>query len=430
MEERTKKFGLLSIILLGVNTIIGSGIFLLPHQTYQLVGTGSLFIFIIDALLAISIGLCFAEASNYFTQNGGPYVYAKEAFGEFVGFEVGFIKWVVTMIAIETQANAFATIVRATFPNLDTDFGQKVVITGLLLFLMVINLLGTSSAKWVNNIATIGKLVPLVLFVGLGLLAMHRTNFGALNELFSGSSQIGSAAVLMFYGFAGVESIPVAAEEMNNPKKELPKAIIIVMTIVPLLYILIQTVSIGVLGNALDEQEAPIQYAMQGFLGNVGLWIVAFGTLLSIGGITVALSFVGPRSATALAEDGLLPQMMLKENRFKAPVWSVVISSIITFVIAMSGSFTTLATISVVARFAQYIPTILAVIKFRRTLPQTDGFRIPGGLFVPIVALMASIWLVLQTNGSELFFGLLGLLVGIPIYGIMKWLQQRQIEAI
>ena len=116
METHKNKLGLLSIILLGVNAIIGSGIFLLPNKAYALVGTKSIFVFIFDALLVITIALCFAEAAGLFSKDGGPYVYTRAAFGDFAGFEVGFIKWIVSMIAWATMANGFATALGQIFP--------------------------------------------------------------------------------------------------------------------------------------------------------------------------------------------------------------------------------------------------------------------------------------------------------------------------
>lgn len=425
MSNETPKLDFMSIVLLGVNSIIGSGIFLLPHQTYQLVGTSSLFILFFDALLAIVIGLCFAKAASLFQRDGGPYIYAKEAFGEFAGFEVGFIKWVVTMIALATQANAFTEIMMQTFPAMRTL--KPVIIIVLILFLTLMNLFGTQSTKWLNNIATVGKLVPLILMIVIGLFAIKPSNFGTPSEWLTTNGHFGQAMVLMFYGFAGFESLPVVAGEMSEPQKQLPKALLMVMTVVPVIYLLLQFVSIGILGKDLGTQNAPIQFALTQLIGQTGLWLVAIGTLISIVGIMISLSFVGPRLATALAHDQLLPTLMAKENRFGAPRWSVLISGVLTLIIALSGSFTTLATISVIARFAQYIPTILAVMKFKN---QETTFKLPGGNLIPLIALLFSLWLIFQASWQEIFFGVLGLLIAVPIYWLMRFKRQRMYEKI
>ena len=154
---------------------------------------------------------------------------------------------------------------------------------------------------------------------------------------------------MIFYAFTGFESIAVAAEDMDNPQKKLPRAILLVMTIVSIFYILIQVVSIGVLGSHLAAATTPVQAAMTEFMGNGGLIIVAAGELISIGGINIASSFITHARQLPLADDGLLPQFMKKRAQNNAPVWAIIITGLITLPIALSGSFTTLAAISVVS---------------------------------------------------------------------------------
>lgn len=187
-----------------------------------------------------------------------------------------------------------------------------------------------------------------------------------VSDKFSTTS-FGAAALLIFYVFTGFESIAVAAEDMDNSQKKLPHAIIFVMTIVSIFYIFIQIVSIGVLGPRLTTATTLVQAAMTKFMGNGGLIIVAARELISIGGINIASSFITPRSAVALADDGLLPKFMKKRAKNNAQVWAIIIIGLITLPIALSGSFTTLAAISVVSRFAQYLPTCLSILVFHKT---------------------------------------------------------------
>lgn len=421
-----KKLGLLSIILLGINAIIGSGIFLLPNKAYSLTGNNSLFIIIFDALLVISIALCFAEASSLFTKNGGPYIYAKEAFGDFIGFEVGFIKWIVSMIAWATMANGFATALGQIIPTLNNSKSQIIIMSSVIILLSVFNLIGVSQTKWLNNIVTIFKLIPLILFIIIGIFYIKGTNFN-VDHITLNINNFGKGAILLFYAFTGFESIAVAAEDMDNPQKSLPKAIIIAMTLVSCFYFLIQFVAIGVLGGHLANATAPIQSAMEAFLGKPGLVIVALGTLISIGGINIASSFITPRSAVALANDGLLPKFMANKNKQGTPYWAIIITALLTLPIALSGSFTTLASISVVSRFAQYVPTILSIIVFRKTRKnQPRSFKIPFGITIPIIATLTSIWLLTQAQPKELILGLGGLIIAIPFYFLMKFLNKKE----
>lgn len=413
------KLGFWSIVLLGINSIVGSGIFLLPNKVYAEVGVGSIGVIIFDMILVLSIALCFAEAAGLFKKNGGPYVYAKEAFGEFVGFEVGFMKWAIGIIAWGAMASGFVEALSKVWPTAASI--KPLIIVLLIGGLGIINILGVKISKLLNNIITVGKLLPLILFVAVGIFAIKGGNFEISKGIINGNGTFGSAALLMFYAFTGFESIAVAAEDMENPQKNLPKAIITVMGIVSLFYILIFVVSIGSLGEGLRTSIAPIADAATVFLGPIGGSIVAAGTLISIGGINIAASFITPRSGVALAEDGILPKKIAENGRFGTPTVAILISTILAIWIALSGNFSKLAAISVISRFVQYIPTCLAIIVFRKKMPTAErSFKVPFGPVIPIFATIVSLWLLINSDIKKILIGLGGLLIAAIFYYAMK----------
>lgn len=421
--EKGAQLGLISIILLGINGIIGSGIFLLPNQVASLMGTAGIFSLIFDALLAISIAMCFAQAATYYDEDGGPYLYAKDAFGDFVGFEVGFVTWAIQIIAEATMAVAFATALGATFPALANIWAKNITVTVLLGLMALMNIAGVKVSKIVNNIVTLSKLIPLLLFVTMGIFFIHGGNFTPLfPHGHYTAGHFGAAAVTMFYAFAGFERVVVAAGDMKNPKKNLPRALLIMVGIVLAFYLLIQTVCTGVLGaSALGHTTAPIQTAFAKFAGGFGNSLVAAGTLLSTGGFLVASSYVTPRSGVALAEHHMMPSMIAKHNSKHAPYVAILISIGISILIAWSGQFGYLAQISAVSRFAQYIPTCLAVLVFRRTrATAADRFQLPLGPVIPVVAVAVSIWLLFQVTALQAVLGLGALIVAIPFYFLMS----------
>lgn len=421
--EKGAQLGLISIILLGINGIIGSGIFLLPNQVASLMGTAGIFSLIFDALLAISIAMCFAQAATYYDEDGGPYLYAKDAFGDFVGFEVGFVTWAIQIIAEATMAVAFATALGATFPALANIWAKNITVTVLLGLMALMNIAGVKVSKIVNNIVTLSKLIPLLLFVTMGIFFIHGGNFTPLfPHGHYTAGHFGAAAVTMFYAFAGFERVVVAAGDMKNPKKNLPRALLIMVGIVLAFYLLIQTVCTGVLGaSALGRTTAPIQTAFAKFAGGFGNSLVAAGTLLSTGGFLVASSYVTPRSGVALAEHHMMPSMIAKRNSKHAPYVAILISIGISILIAWSGQFGYLAQISAVSRFAQYIPTCLAVLVFRRTrATAADRFQLPLGPVIPVVAVAVSIWLLFQVTALQAVLGLGALIVAIPFYFLMS----------
>lgn len=423
------KFGFWSIVLLGINSIIGSGIFLLPNQAYALSGAFSLVVVLFDAVLAMSLALCFAEASGRFHRNGGPYIYARAAFGNFIGFEVGFMKAAISIIAWAAMANGFATALSAVVPVLNDPFYKNAIIILLMGSLGLINVLGVQVSKIINNIVTVGKLLPLLLFIAVGLFYVNAGNFapmlptGAAAETFS----FGAAALLIFYAFTGFEAIAEAAEDMENPQRNIPRAIMVVMGLVSLFYFLILAISIGVLGPDLANTKTPIATAAAVFLGSAGGFLVTAGTLVSIGGINLASSFLTPRVIVAIADDHMLPPVFSRYSRFGTPYVAILFATVVGILIALSGSFTTLAAISVVSRFAQYVPTCLAILVLRRKDPEHPStLSVPWGPVIPVVAILVSLWLLVQADAQKILIGLGGLIIAMPFYFIMKkqYLQQ------
>lgn len=420
--EKLSKLGLFSIILLGINAIIGTGIFLLPGKAVALAGVNSIWVILFDAFLVISIALCFAEMGGMFKKNGGPYVYAKEAFGDFVGFEVGFMKWSISIIAWSAMAVGFATALGGVWDVANTELGKNVIATLIIVGLGIMNICGVKISKIINNVVTIGKLLPLIFFILVGIFFIKPVNFNTIQALNgAGQASFGAAALLIFYAFTGFESIAVAAEDMDNPEKNVPKAIILVILFVSIFYMLIQVICIGILGNKLPVSQAPIAEAANVFMGPLAKAMITAGTLISIGGINVASSFLAPRSGVAMADDGLIPSFISKRNSKDAPYVAVIITVIFAVLISWTGGFEKLAAISVVSRFAQYLPTCLAVIVLRKKKPEMQRtFKVPFGPVIPIFAVLVSIWLITQSTLDKIVWGLGGLLIGGILYFAMN----------
>ena len=416
--KETGKFGFCSIVLLGINGIVGTGIFLLPNKAYSILAYASLGVLLFDAVIAGCIALCFAEAASLFTRNGGPYLYAKHALGDFWAFEVGVLKWIVTVIAWAAMAVGFATALGAAVPALSGDFAKDVISFILIVGLTIVNIFGVNVSKFVNNLITISKLVPLALFIAIGIFFINGANFTPVfpQDIYVDGS-FAQAAVLLFFAYTGFEVIAIAAEDMKNPKKNLPRAIIMCMLLVSVLYMAILAVSIGVLGTDLANTKAPVQDAFNVIVGPIGMYIVLVGTLISMGGINFAEAYYAPRVATSMAEDGMLPNALAKRNRYNAPYVAAIVTAIASVLLAWSGSFTTLAAISAVSRFTQYLPTCLAVIIFRRKwADKARSYTIPGGYLIPVIAIGTSLWMLAQAQTNQLLWGLGGCIVILPFY--------------
>ena len=419
--DKKDKFGLWSIVLLGINGIIGTGIFLLPNRAYALMGPSSLLILLFDAFLAGCLALCFAEVAGFFSRNGGPYLYAKAAFGDFVGYEVGVLKLVVTIIAWAAMAVGFATALGAAFPAFAGDTMKNLIAAVLIGGLTIMNIAGVKISKILNNIMTISKLVPLCVFIAVGLFFVNGSNFTPFVPTHMADGAFANAAITMFFAYTGFEAIAVAAEDFKDPKKDLPRGIILTMIIVTIIYMLVVGISIGILGPDLAVDKAPIQTAFGRAVGPIGAYFILIGTLFSMGGINLAESFIAPRACTSLAEDGMLPAFLNRRTSWGTPWASSVVVAVLSILLAWSGSFTTLAAISAVSRFTQYLPTVLSVIVFRRKWKDRERtYKIPGGIFVPVVAFVTSLWMLSNAKPMQLVWGLGGILVIAPYYLVYK----------
>jgi amino acid transporter len=407
-----------SLILLGINSIVGSGIFLLPGQVMALAGSWSLVVYLLVTVFVMAIGWCFAQCASLFHRNGGAYIYAKEAFGEFIGFEIGIMRWVVGMIAWAALAVGFVTALGALWPLANQDVIRTLLILSLINGLGCLNILGVKGIRHLNNIITVAKLVPLVFFVCITIFYIQLEYLLPFTPIDFPVTAVGPAALVVFYAFSGFETLAMAAQDMKNPTKHIPLAVMIVIAIAALLYFFIQLIAIGTLGPALSTSVTPIADVAHILFGTSAKWLIGLAMLISIGGVNIAASMITPRNGVVLAEDGLVSAIIAKKGRFDTPYIAILIGMVVASFTALSGSFIQLITISVVSRFAQHITTCLAVFVFHKRLFKTkmEFYK----LLIPVVALIGLIFLLLHTTYFQVLFGLGGLFIGAPFYFIAK----------
>jgi amino acid transporter len=273
--------------------------------------------------------------------------------------------------------------------------------------------------------------LPLLFFILVGVWFISGARFTPMFLPGAGGDAFGTAALVIFYAYTGFEALAVAAEDMGDPRRTLPLALVVSMLFCAAVYFMVQAIAVGTLGPALAKSVAPVADSASAFMGSGGRWLVTVGALVSIFGINVVSSFVAPRAGVALAEDRIVPGKLAELNRFGAPWGSCLVVVAIAIPLALSGSFVQLAAISVVSRFAQYLPTCLAVPvlrRWRKDLP--TGFRVPFGPVIPVVAAVVSVWLLTKATRVQLLWGLGALVVGVPLYFLMLYLNRRQDAAL
>ncbi|MGJ8731172.1 APC family permease [Listeria aquatica] len=432
-SNEKSKFSLSGATLYGINAVIGSGIFLLPRTIYEGLGPASLIAMLVDVLLVLLLALCFAEVAGYFDKNGGAFQYSKAAFGDFVGFNVGVLGWAVTVIAWGAMAAGFARLFVALVPSFK-PFEMWIAVI-LIILLSVINSFGVKTSKIFTITITIAKLIPIVAFVVIAIFfikgGINAGNFTPFVQLEPGKNFLqgmSSSALVVFYAFIGFEALPVVAGEMRNPKKNVPKAIIMSIIIVSLLYFLIIAGTIAQLGNGILSTDTPVQDAFTKIIGPVGGFIITIGALISVGGLNTGDSMMIPRYACSIAEDGLLPKAFAKKNKHEAPIFSIVVSGILAVLLVMSGSFEQLAQLSVLMRFIQYIPTALSVIALRKKGLEDPGFKMRFGPFIAVLSVIVSLWIMSSSSLINIIFTMGAICITSILYFVMYGKKGRQGE--
>lgn len=413
------KIGFFSMILLGVNSIVGTGIFLLPGQVTALAGRWSMLSYLFVIFLILSIVWCFSKCAGLFSRNGGSYLYAKEAFGDFVGFEIGLLRWFVGIITWAALAVGFITALGVFWPPANKEPFRTILALIIVNGLGTINIFGMRMLKHLNNIATLAKIIPLLVFIVVGFSYIDQSHFLHFDEREWQVDAFGSACLIVFFAFSGFENLPIAAGEMHNPRKNIPIAVFIVISICACLYCLIQFIAMGVLGSELLNSQTPILDSAEVMFGDMGKFLVGIAMLISIGGINIAASFITPRSGLALAEDRFLPPIMARRNRQGSPFFIICATSAATSIFVLTGSFAQLIAISVVCRFIQYFSTCMAIFVFhhRGTIRAFDS---PWKAIFPIIGIAGISWLLYQASIWQVGMGIGVLLAGIPIYCLQK----------
>ena len=264
---------------IAINTVIGAGIFGLPSKVYAAVGGYSLIAFVICAVIVGFIVLCFAEVASRFESTGGIYLYGKEAFGAFVGFEMGWLYWVTRMTTFAANCNLLLAYLTLFIPNAQSGPLRVVLILAISGFLLGVNLMGVRQSAVLTNLFTVGKLAPLLILVTVGMFFVEPANFtlGELPEY----GAFSTAVLLLIYAFVGFEATVIPAGESKNPKKDMPFALLVSLAVVAVLFIGIQIVAIGTLPG-LAESDKPLADAAGAFMGPVGASLIGVGAVVSI----------------------------------------------------------------------------------------------------------------------------------------------------
>jgi basic amino acid/polyamine antiporter, APA family len=406
------------IVGLALNDVVGSGIYLLPAVAAALLGAASLGAVAVAAVVVLLVVLCFAEAASRFDQPGGAYLYARTAFGDFVGLEVGWMAWLTRVASVASLSVGFAQAIAYLWPAADAGVTRALVIALPLLALTAINLVGVAAGARTAVALVLTKLVPLLIFVGAGIFAFSPQRLLAQHAVAPPDvGRLGEAALLLLFAFAGFENTPAPAGEYKRPERDVPFALLAEIAIVAGLYFAVQAVALGTLPDV-AASRTPLADAARLFLGSWGGILLTAGAAASILGTNSNSVLAGPRYLFALARDGYGPRFLARVHpRWHTPAAAILVQTAVALPLALAGTFTGLAALSVVARLATYLATALAVPVLRRKLGDRPGaFRLPGGPAIPWAAAAVALALAASATRHDLFAAVAALAVGVLLF--------------
>jgi amino acid transporter len=403
------------LIAATINGVIGAGIFGLPSRVYSLIGSYSLLAFVACALVVALIVLCFAEVSSRYGETGGPYLYAREAFGPVVGFEVGWLAWVARLSAFAANCNLLLDYLSYFQPGANVGAWRIALIVAIVVLLTAINIRGVRNAAVMSNVFTIAKLIPIVLFIAVGIFFIDPARFSA-GEL-PAYGPFSNAVLLLIYAFTGFEMAVIPSGEVRDPQRNLPFALLTAMVLVALLYLLIQAVCVGTMPD-LGTSTRPIVEAGGRFMGTAGAAVITAGVVVSIAGNLNILVLAASRLPFAMAERGELPRLFAATHpRFHTPHAAILLTTAIILLLTLSGSFIYALTVSTIARLISYGATCAAlpVLRRRRSAPAAL-FLVPGGVLIAAGALLLGAWLLSNATWPEARATAIAALLGLAIY--------------
>jgi amino acid transporter len=428
-EGLKREIGVWGLVANSINIIVGAGIFILPVIIAERLGTASIWAYLICGILMIFIMLCFAEVGTKITRTGGAYSYIEDAFGKYAGFlTTNIFIFGAAVMANAAVANGLVNTLAYFLPFFKIQWVRILLFAIMFGGLAYMNVRGVRNAIIIVKFNTIAKLTPLILIAIFGWFFVTPANLGWT----SGHSvpDLGQMSLILIFAFVGAETALNVSGEIINPKKTIPRGIMLSILIVVVLYILIQMTVQGILGGSITEfRDAPLAEAARRMIGPVGATIVIIGASFSMFGNISGMVLNMPRVLFAAARDRVIPLRGLAKvhQEYLTPHISIIWYAFLGFIFASTGEFKQLAMLSSASYLLIYLGVVLSVIKFRITKRTEEGsYEIPGGYFVPGLSAIVIIWVLSNLPLKELGAMVIFISLLTLIYFILKLLKKLQ----
>jgi amino acid transporter len=386
------------------NITVGAAIFVLPAHVAGTLGPAAPLAYLVCAVATALVALCFAEAGSRVPRSGGPYAYVEAAWGPYVGYICGVLLWLGITLAMAAVATVFADALSTLVPALAGAGARVAVLVAVFALLAWVNVRGTTLGSSVNGISTVAKLLPLIAFVVLGLFHVNPANL-AIPTL-PPVKAVGEAGLLLMFAFFGMESALQVSGEVTHPSRTVPRAILIALLGIGLLYVSAQLVAQGVLGPALGAPEtakAPLAAAAERFAGPAGARLILIGMTLSTFGFLTGMMLSTPRTLFALAAGGFFPRRLGRVHPvYHTPYVAILVQGVIACLIATTGTYVKLAILADVAILIVYLACCTGAGQLRRRNVGVERtpFIMPAGKIVPWLAAALIVGLLVRASAT------------------------------
>ena len=410
-----------------INITIGGGIFRLPANVASTMGPSAPIAYIVCALAMGLIVLCIADAGSRVSLTGGPYAYVGTAFGPYFGFISGVLLFMLGTFATAAVSTVFAASIGQLVPALSGRAASALVLVAAYAFWSFVNFRGVILSVRLNSIATVAKLLPLLLVAIGGAFFVSASNLAI--EVVPPAGDIARASLFLIFAFAGVESALVPSGEVRDTARTVPRAIGLAMAVITVLYIALQVVAQGVLGDGLAQATtSPLADAAGMSMGDWARAILLAGASISTFGYLGGMTLSMPRALFALARDGFLPRGLAAVHpQHRTPHVAIVVQSLLTLALAATGTFEQLAILANVSALALYLGCALASWRLRQMNVATTGgaFTVPGATFVPWIAGAVIVWLLTGVSSVEWLGFVICVAIASMVYAVTRAARRR-----
>ncbi|MCC0642899.1 MULTISPECIES: amino acid permease [unclassified Clostridioides] len=429
-----KTIGLSAALSTVVGMVIGSGVFFKPQAIYTTTngapGLG-IIAWLLGGFITITAGLTATEISAAIPKTGGMMIYIEEIYGEKLGFLTG---WMQTVLFFPGTSAALGVIFAQQASELlnMSPNNMSVVLPiaiGVILFLSLLNIIGSSLGGKVQTVATIGKMIPLALIIIFGFIKGQSSE--VLNPFVGDgvnvSSALGQVLIATLFAYDGWINVGAISGEMKSPEKDLPRAIVGGLSLVMAVYIIINVAYLRVVpASELATVTSPATLVATKLFGNLGGKVITVGILISVFGTLNGYLLTGSRIPYTLAERGTLPasKVLLKVNSGGSPVNSILLITVLACIYALSGQFNLLTDLTIFSIWVFYVLTFVGVIRLRREQPDLHRpYKVPLYPIIPIIAILGGLFVIINqilTSTAISLGGIFITILGLPVYYYMK----------